>query len=75
MKRVRRTYLDVLSFIESFGHILISDKKDIVDKNGFVQSKTKIKIKCEKGHEFTTTSTYIEKVNINVKNVCKKVAY
>lgn len=68
MKRVRRTYLDVLSFIESFGHILISDKKDIVDKNGFVQSKTKIKIRCEKGHEFTTTFDVYRKG----KYKCKK---
>ena len=54
MKRVRRTYLDVLSFVESFGHILISNEKDITSDKGFVQAKTKIKIRCNKGHEFTT---------------------
>ena len=54
MKRVRRTYLDVLSFVESFGHILISNEKDITSDKGFVQAKTKIKIRCNKGHEFIT---------------------
>lgn len=55
MTRKRWNYNDVKSFIEKDGHKLLSLEKDIVDKKGFVQLKTKISIVCNIcGKEFTT---------------------
>ena len=55
MRRVRRSYLDVLTFIESFGHTLLSKEEDISEQNGVVKAKTKLLIKCNQGHVFETT--------------------
>lgn len=55
MARIRRTYDEVLKYIESFNHVLLSNKDDIIDKRGFVQAKKKISIMCNNGHEFCTT--------------------
>lgn len=54
MKRVKRTYLDVLDYVESFNHILLSNKQEIVNEKGYVQAKTKLHIECDKGHRFHT---------------------
>lgn len=54
MKRVKRSYLDISTFIESFGHKLLSKEDDIVEENGFVKAKTKLTISCEKDHVFET---------------------
>lgn len=55
MKRVKRSYLDVLTFVESFGHKLLSKEEDISEKNGIVKAKTKLLIECDKGHVYKTT--------------------
>ena len=68
MKRVRRTYEDIRLYIESFNHTLLSKREDVMDKNGYVKAKTKLLIKCEKGHEFNTCFD----VYRNGKFKCKK---
>ena len=55
MKRIRRSYSDVLAFVESFGHTLLSKQENISEQNGVVKSKTPLLIKCNRGHEFKTT--------------------
>lgn len=71
MKRVRRTYKDIKEYVEAFEHELISNEDDIVELNGYVKAKTKLTIKCEKGHIFRTSFDVYK----NGKFKCKKCVY
>ena len=48
----KRTYEEIKRYIESFGYELLSDEKDIVNEKGYVLTKTKLLIRCPKGHKY-----------------------
>ena len=91
MKKTRCTYEDVKNIVENAGYKLISKEKDIVGKDGFVSSSTKITVKCDREHEpyevvlnnfknnnMRCKKCYIENRSItyeNIKNIVEDRGY
>lgn len=52
MTRKRYTYQDVKELIESADYELLSTEEEIINDKGYILTKTYIKVKCNKSHEY-----------------------
>lgn len=68
MNAKRNTYDDVKRIVENEGYKLLSTNDEIVNKDGFVWASTKIKVICDKGHEYEVVWNSFK----NLKRRCKQ---
>ena len=68
MSAKRNTYDDVKRIVENEGYKLLSTSDEIVNKDGFVWTSTKIKVVCDKGHEYEVIWNSFK----NLKRRCKQ---
>lgn len=68
MSAKRNTYDDVKRIVENEGYKLLSTSDEIVNKDGFVWTSTKIKVVCDKGHEYEVIWNSFK----NLKSRCKQ---
>lgn len=63
----RDTYQDVKQIVENVGYELLSSEDEIVNKDGYVWSATKIKVRCDKEHEYNVVWNSFK----NLKRRCR----